>query len=189
MKKTYKFNLPQNKEVAKTNIRVENGEILVDVEFEDKFEPKDGDFVVSSYRCVFIYSSNIASDEYTYSSYCGEYRGGCGISTTFSNNWTKREGCRYATEAEKSAFLDRLEKEYHKRWNEKTKELEDIRWRAEAFEDYYYVDMYGRICHRRDSRDEYANALYDTCNYFRILEAAQKVADQIKEIFKNSKSE
>lgn len=43
MKKTYKYQLPQNKEVKGTNVRVENGEILVDVEFEEQFEPKDGE--------------------------------------------------------------------------------------------------------------------------------------------------
>lgn len=287
MKKTYKFSLPQSKEVEKTNIRVENGEILVDVEFKDKFEPKDGDFVVSSYRCVFIYSSNIASDEYTYSSYCGEYAGGCGISTTFSNNWTKREGCRYATEAEKSAFLNRLEKEYHKRWNTKTKTLEDIyipkfgdivrigtpnkifkrdyiisifpnkdipknnvsgffniagvnlngdvwiggfggyynsadireatesekqelfdklakvgkRWNAETktLEDIRWMPNLNEKYYFIDSRLHIAFAYYTSSfsekdminigNCFHTLEATQKVADQIKEIFKNSKAE
>lgn len=31
MKKTYRFTLPQNKEVESTNIRIENCEVFVDV--------------------------------------------------------------------------------------------------------------------------------------------------------------
>lgn len=125
MKKTYKFELPQSKEVEKTNIRVEDGKILVDVEFKEKFCPKDGDFLVSSYGKVFIYSDRPSQDKLVYSAYCAVDRID-NIHTEFSNNWTKKEGCRLATEAEKSAFLDRLEKEHHKKWNAETKTLEEI---------------------------------------------------------------
>lgn len=45
MKKTYKFELPQNKELKSANTRVEDGKLFVDVEFQEKFDPKDGDFL------------------------------------------------------------------------------------------------------------------------------------------------
>lgn len=102
MKKTYRYRLPQNKEVICTDVRVENGEILVDVELEEKFEPKDGDFLVSGHGCTFIYSDMKAKDKFTYSSYCGDYRICGGISIEFSNNWTLKKGCRFATPRRKS---------------------------------------------------------------------------------------
>ena len=44
MKKTYKFMIPQNKEVESTKVRVENGEMFVDVEFKERLDPKDGSY-------------------------------------------------------------------------------------------------------------------------------------------------
>lgn len=188
MKKTYKYQLPQNKEVKGTNVRVENGEILVDVEFEEKFEPKDGDFLVSD-GCTFIYSDMKAKDKLTYSSYCGDYQICGGISIEFSNNWTPKKGCRFATPEEKADFLERLEKECKKRWNAETKQLEDIRWRAEDGKSYYYVGFDFIVRERIDERNITANENYKNNNYFRTSEAAKKVANQIKELFKNSKAE
>lgn len=189
MEKTYKFILPQNKEVEKTNIRIENGEVFIDVEFKEKFEPKDGDFLVSSKGNIFIYNGN-----YT----CLQYGAYCGIDTCntiticnyISSAWTCKQGCRFATPEEKAAFLARLEKERHKIWNAEKKCLEDIRWRAEKGEYFYYVSTDSFSAMRlQDSRGSVSDAMYNNCNYFRTPEAAQKVADQMKEIFKNSKTE
>lgn len=189
MEKTYKFILPQNKEVKKTNIRIENGEVFVDVEFKEKFQPKDGDFLVSSYGKVFIYSEKPAKDNSTYSAYCGESRIG-NFHAEFSYQWTNKKGCRYATPEEKAAFLEGLEKECGKTWNADTKQLEDIRWKPKHGETYWYVyekftvfdETYSKNCNF-DANNVEVN------NCFRSKEAAQKVADQIKEIFKNSKAE
>lgn len=187
MEKTYKFILPQNKEVEKTNIRIENGEVFVDVEFKEKFQPKDGDFLVSSHRKVFIYSEKPAIDEFTYSSYCGESKGG-NIHTELSNNWTPKEGCRFATPEEKSNFLERLEKEYHKKWDEETKLLENIRWNVKKNELYYYVESWLTVdCSRNEQLTDELRIAMNNC--YKTEEAAQKVADQIKDIFKNSKAE
>lgn len=182
MKKTYRYRLPQNKEVICTDVRVENGEILVDVEFKEKFEPKDGDFCVSDKRFVFILKQKINKAAYSY----------CGINAYGNialNPYYSIENGRYATEQEKSDFLERLEKELHKRWNAETKQLEDIRWRAEDGKSYYYVGFDFIVRERIDERNLTANENYKNNNYFRTSEAAKKVADQIKEIFKNSKAE
>lgn len=40
MKKIYKNDLPKGTEVESTNIKVENGQIFVEVEFKEKFHPK-----------------------------------------------------------------------------------------------------------------------------------------------------
>lgn len=125
MEKTYKFMIPQNKEVESTKVRVENGEMFVDVEFKDKFHPKDGDFLSSSRGNVFIYNGKYTNIQY------GAYIGIDAYNTIIKCNplsagWTIKEGCRFATPEEKSSFLERLEKECHKTWNVEKKCLEDI---------------------------------------------------------------
>lgn len=57
MKKTYKFELPQNKELKSANTRVEDGKLFVDVEFQEKFDPKDGDFIYCD-KCPIEFSCN-----------------------------------------------------------------------------------------------------------------------------------
>lgn len=55
MKKTYKFTLPKEKEVECVIARVENGKVVVDVEFNRHFEPEAGDVIVAKmavYYCI-----------------------------------------------------------------------------------------------------------------------------------------
>lgn len=189
MKKTYKNTLPKNMEVESTNVRVENGELIVEVEFKERFEPKDGDFVVSNEGGVFIYNDK-PSDEHLCSCYCGEYVGRWKINTEFSDNWTEKEGCRYASPEEKDAFLERLEKECGKKWNAEKKCLEYVRWKPKEGELYYFLDLDFTIGYT-----EFSNSCVidrkrvEANNCFRTEEAIKKVADKTKEIFKNSKAE
>lgn len=188
MKKVYEITLPKNKEVENTSVRIENGKVFVTVEVKDEFNPKDGDFLVSKWGCIFIYSDKKPRDNSAYSSYCGVSRETNIISLEFSDNWTNKEGCRYATKAEKKAFLERLEKECSKRWNPEEKELEDIRWRPSARECYFYADYDGEV--RKTINVSICDAFrVSVNNCFKTEEAAKPYADLMKEIFKNSKAE
>lgn len=69
MKKTYKYILPKNMKVEGTNARVENGELIVEVEFKERFEPKDGNFLSTKDGRVFIYNNKYTSVQY--GAYCG----------------------------------------------------------------------------------------------------------------------
>lgn len=192
MKKTYKNRLPKNMEASSINAKVVDGEVIVEVEMKERFQPKDGDFLVSKWGCVFIYSNKKPRNKFAYSSYCGVSRVTNIISLEFSDNWTNKEGCRYATPKEKVDFLKRLEKEWNKRWNPETKELEDIRWRAEEGKYFYHIEFADKglnVFQSTDNRGNHSSNLYARNNYFRTTDAAQKVADQIMEIFKNSKAE
>lgn len=130
MKKIYRNRLPKDKEVKNTNVRVENGEVVVEVELKDKFEPKDGDFLAID-GGIFIYNPN---SEAIHIGLNGYYAGMCsskniyiyknGEDDGFGSIYN--EGLRYATPEEKSAFLERLEKVYGKKWNAEKKCLEDI---------------------------------------------------------------
>lgn len=283
MKKVYRNKLPNDVVVDNTSVQIENGELIVTITFDKPLMPKDGDFLVSELGNIFIYSDKDAANVNTYSSYCGTYVDN-DISILFSNNWTSKKGCRYATSVEESAFLERLEKEYHKKWNAKkkclediyvpkfgdiikvisdygsvrnymicimpdkeipkhdtssfydiynvnkrgclskccgyiteqetvlasepekqelfnkleeigkrwnpeTKQIEDIRWRADKGKPYYVVNMFGfvqRLTEEGLSKDE---LYYNIGNYFKTSEAACSFTKQVQELFKNSKAE
>lgn len=191
MKRTYVNRLPKNEEVKNTDVKIENGKLIVEVEFEDKFQPKDGDFCATDNGCIFIYNANYKLS----SNYLLGYYVGIDCYNDITINEDNRFGfsneVRRATPEEKVAFLARLEKECGKRWNAETKELEDIRWRAKKGGKYYRVTTSGVF--EVEECEETCSAIsffdYSCGNYFRLREAAKKVADQIKEIFKNSKAE
>lgn len=301
MEKTYKFELPQSKEVESTNVRIEDGKVFVDVKFKERFQPKDGDFLVLGYKdkdgsCYWISIIKkfekvdditiLTTDYVNYIFLADGNQSDCLNKIEFDVETSAAEEVRYATEKEKADFISRLEKEYGKRWNaekkclediyipkfgdivkvcinveydgmrdymicifpnkplptksdgvffdianigrsgelyyncgymcsnkiihasesekkelfdrlarvgkywnEETKQLEDIRWRAEKGQFFHYVNGDLNILSLQDSRGKVSNGMYKAGNYFRITEAAKKVADQIKEIFKNSKTE
>ena len=103
--------------------------------------------------------------------------------------WGYTSDYRPATEAEKQRLFDALAKQ-GKRWNAGKKQIEDLpRWRAEESESYYYIDLSFNARKTDDLRSYGDNNLYEAGNYFRTREAAEKVASQIRGIFKNSKAE
>ena len=127
MKKTYRNKLPKGMEVECANVSIENGEIVVDVEFKEKFEPKDGDFLVID-DSIFIYNPNNEVMHLGLNGYYAGIRddGSITINEDKSGFGLRKEKMRYATPEEKSAFLKRLEQECHKQWNAEKKRLEDI---------------------------------------------------------------
>lgn len=188
MKRTYINQLPKGENGTVKNAIIENGQLIVEVEFEKKFEPKDGDFCVSNNGYIFILKSVFISNHFEKcaSSYYGVDANGC---LDYNLHYIIDDG-RFATSEEKADFLSRLEKKYNKRWNAANKCLEDIRWRAEKKGLYYFLVFcetpFVHSC--VDIGISCDNIRYDTGNYFKTQEAAQKVADKIQKIFKNSKA-
>lgn len=98
------------------------------------------------------------------------------------------DGCT-ASIKKQNGYLDALAKE-SKRWNAEEKRIEDLpRWRAEKGKEYFYILFDGRV--EKDADIDYMSDIrcYNAGNYFRTREAAEKVAEQIREILKNSKAE
>lgn len=197
MKRTYVNRLPKGENGTVKYARIENGQLIVDVEFEKKFEPKDGDFL--TYECcnrkgIFIFKNG------SQKGFAGCY---CGISSELPNNglegelclhnsdcWESLYYCRPSKKEEIDFFLNRIKCERKKRWNAEKKCLEDIRWRAEKNGLYYFL-VFCEITFIHSCIDIYIsrdNIRYYTGNYFKTREAAQKVADEIQKIFKNSKA-
>lgn len=196
MKRTYVNRLPKNMEVKDTNVRVENGEIIIEVEFKDKFEPKDGDFVYvkAGYEHIAIFKKEVGDDMYVYANWNMSFS----VSKIIIDD--SRPLCymhdikeiRPATEREKKILIVQLSK-VKKEWNEETKQIEDVRWRAKEGEGYFYFtinkDAMDGVWEKDDMRALEDDNRYELGNYFKTYEAAEKAADQIKEILKNSKAE
>lgn len=127
-------------EVTSTSVRVENGNVFVDIELKEKFEPKDGDFVVTNNGCIFIYNSN-------YSGLCKENSSGFHVGVDAFGDIVINDGGvfsrpeRLATEQEKSTFLKRIEKELNKKWNPETKKLEDFKPVIRTYQDLIDNDL------------------------------------------------
>ena len=96
---------------------------------------------------------------------------------------------RPATEEEKRYLFNALANISY-RWNAEKKELERLkRWRACVGCRYYAINMDFSIDELIESADGTDKTMYLVGNYFRTREAAERVAEQIREIFKNSKAE
>ena len=189
MNKTYKIQLPRNKEAQNIRTNIKDGTIEVEVELKE-WKPRDGDicFVesVDGYKSIFIFKSGAYRTSYYVSEDC--------ISPDEIGNVVVSDYgikvLRPATDPEKQLLFDALAKE-GKMWDAQKKAVVDLpRWRAERDCRYYYIKNCDATIHPGDdNRFEVDNNLYESGNYFKTKEAAERVAEQIREIFKNSKAE
>ena len=216
MKKQYKIQLPKGKKVTMTNVDFEDGVMTVNVELEkddsniwdkmiqengeaicgkkeQKYEPKDGDFVYvkERYEHIAIFKEKVGEDMYAYANWNMSFS----VSKIIVDDLTPLccisdiKKIRPATEREKKILIDQLAK-VNKRWNEETKAIEDVRWRAKEGGEYYYVIItYHLVEQTFDRYSSIDDNFYKSGNYFKTREAAEKTAEQIRNIFKNSKSE
>lgn len=162
---------------------------------EQKYEPKDGDFVYISagYEHIAIFKEKVGEDMYVYAN----WNMSLSVSKIIIDD--SRPLCcihvlrkiRPTTEREKKILIDQLAK-VNKKWNPGTKRIEDVRWRAKDGEPYFYL-LFGDtdilVTTTTDMRTYKDDERYNRGNYFKAREAAEKAAEQILEIFKNSKPE
>lgn len=166
--------------------------------FEDVYVPKFGDIVCIEHPDIECFSRKYVISIFPNKEIPNENRNcffdiACinmdGELNINSEAYYNHGHIRKASESEKQELFDKL-KEAGKRWNPETKQIEDIRWRAEKMKEYYCIEEYNNeVLLVYDLYVRTDNKRYEAGNYFRTREAAQKVADQIKEIFKNSKPE
>ena len=200
MKKKYVNNLPNGKEVIGTEVSVEDGKLVVEVEFEDVYVPKFGDIVKVvcgrnnlSESCKRDYMICIMPDkEIPNGTFDNCFFDIANVTMALNINhicaWRREYHLEEASESEKRELFDKLA-EVGKKWNPDTKELEDIRWRADKDCTYYYVDERGNVLGCNDTRGCASDSRYSCGNYFKTREAAQPYADKFKEILKSSKAE
>lgn len=158
-----------------------------EVNVEEKFQPKDGDIIAFGMNpdnlCVGIFHRfgefNTHEDYVTLNCY--------GIN--FNEVDWATENMRPATVADKQRLFNALAKE-GKRWNAEKKCIEDLpRWRAKANETYYFIGIDVEVIENKEYGGCIDDACYSAGNYFKTREAAERVAGQIREIFKDSKPE
>lgn len=192
--KEIKLTIPEGCKTV--TMKVDGEQVITEFEpKEEKFEPKDGDIlfgIVWGVKSIIIF--NGVNDSGGVLAYAGLIYG-FGKSQLFVD---KKPGngygmfhnyTRYATEDEKKLLFDALAKE-GKRWCAEKKQIEDFpRWRAEEGKEYFYVTFRGTVKECTDNRLVSDNECYSIGNYFKTREAAERVAEQIREIFKNSKAE
>ena len=195
MNKTYKIQLPRNKEAQNIRTNIKDGTIEVEVELNEKWELKDGeiyytntDYAEYIFITKKILSDHIATDIILRDK---EY---LSIGFDFDVFKEKTNLFRPATDSEKQLLFDALAKE-GKMWDAQKKAVVDLpRWRAENGEEYFDVIISPdniRIYKYHKDTESYSfiknHNIKD--NRFKTKEAAERVAEQIREIFKNSKAE
>ncbi len=183
--KEIKVNIPENSKTVTVKIDGEN--IITEFEPKEKeWNPQDGDFVTDELGgTVAIYAdTNFVGGIVTYAGYLGN-----NLTTVRKSGWGMTMSYRPATEEEKRQLIDRLAKE-GLRWNAEEKKLEPLpRWRAEKYGDYYSIYSNGCVIIEKEEYCEFDTIRYNLGNYFKTKEAAERVAEQIRDIFKNSKAE
>lgn len=180
MEQNFKIAVPEG-----CTANIEKKDNFVIVTFEPKeWKPKDGDVCVSRKDSIFIFDGNGSRKT---SLHFALFKDG---STTYSGALNGDDtGYRYATEEEKQLLFDALAKE-GKRWNAEKKRIEDLpRWRAKLGDFYFYVnDMLG-VGEHAETKDCIDNSLYTSGNYFKTREAAERAAEKIRKILKESNAE
>ena len=185
MEKTYKITLPKGAKVYTIDAKADDGVLNVTVNLEQKYVPKDGD-VVSCMSIIAIYAGTNENGSIRTYAALHEQR----LQTVISERgWGYTENFSPATDTEKQRLFDALAKQ-GKRWNAEKKCIEDLpRWRAEKGGLYYIVSNDFTTLQYKDYGERSDMVLHNVGNYFRTREAAEKVASQIRDIFKNSKAE
>ena len=160
---------------------------------EEKWVPKDGDIIACDengyiYSCIIIYAGLIEKDKVT--AYAGVVvKGEESIELSSGASWGRIKDYRPATDAEKQRLFDALAKK-GKRWNPETKQIENLpRWRAKDGEKYYFVSDCLDVDFNSEDSDEYDDSYYAAGNYFKTEEAAERAAEKIREILKESEAE
>ena len=200
MKKTYKITLPKGANISTVETNDNNGVLEVTIGFEQEYVPKDGDVVdiTQNYKgrqyCFTGIFKEISTNTSAFWARVYAYVGKSDDKLNFIDDADDKisilgNDIRPATEAEKQRLFDALAK-HGKRWNPETKRIEDLpRWRAGCNKTYLYITSQCYIIGERECNACIDNYRYAIGNYFRTREAAEKVAEQIREIYKNSKAE
>ena len=182
MEQNFKIAVPEG---CTVNIEKKDNFVIVSLE-PNNWEPKNGDVIAFGNNPDSLSIGIFKMDNYdTFTSYatiCGD------ILSFYETGWIKKN-IRPATEEEKQRLFDSLARKGN-RWNAEEKRIEDLpRWRALYNENYYLIGSELTVDCQSEIGYVVDDNRYNAGNYFKTREAAEKVAKQIREIFKNSKAE
>lgn len=188
MNKTYKIQLPRNKEAQNIRTNIKDGTIEVEVELKERWKPRDGEicYIKAYYEHIFIFNK-LDDDVIAYVAFtpCTKQLSNFNKIAIICDTDDIRK-FRPATDFEKQLLFDALA-EQNKRWNAEKKVVEDVRWRAMSGGKYYYLIFgngdYG-ISETADIKTRSDNSRYLSGNYFKTEEAARIAGNQILELLK-----
>ena len=191
MERKYIMQLPRGAKVSSTDIKYEDGKIVLTAQLEE-WKPEDGEICyvrgISGYESIFIKRD----DYYNTASYYVSFDDNTilYVNSGYVVDNKEIDVLRPATDEEKKKLFDALAKE-GKRWNAEKKVVEDVRWRAKKGEPYYFLTFaaFNVFNATRERNSELDDANYNKCNYFKTEEAARIAGNQILELLKKSKAE
>lgn len=191
MKKTYKHRLPKDRNLKVKNCKasIVNNEVVIEVEYQDNFCPKRGDYlrvINPLVGATFIFKElrKGADNKDVITSFCTYFADGK-WHLNGDDSLGYLEGVRYATKKEIEEFNKCLAEVHYLKWNPEKECMESTRWRANKGEKYWYVDNTGNVYSLRERNDRTDEAYYQYGNYFKTEEEAQEKANEIKYIFKH----
>ena len=126
MNKTYKIQLPRNKEAQNIRTNIKDGTIEVEVELNEKWEPKDGEicYITSRYSFISVFKSQENNDIHTYIDFWVDDNSLVNnVNSNLCSIANIRE-FRPATDSEKQLLFDALAKE-GKMWDAEGKQVVD----------------------------------------------------------------
>ena len=172
MNKTYKIQLPRNKEAQNIKTNIKDGTIEVEVELKEKWKPRDGEicFAMTSsgmWKFILIYGKSDWPCIYNESN--------SGWVLYYRTNWDYSI-IRPATDSEKQLLFDALAKQ-GKMWDAEKKQVVDMpRWRANKNEYYFHIywTPAPRVSRATDCCLDCDYRRYNMGNYFKTEEAAEK---------------
>ena len=127
MNKTYKIQLPRNKEAQNIRTNIKDGTIEVEVELKEKWEPRNGDicYLEDSYHYVFIFKEVICDYVlYSYINLCLDADTLFCKKDNIVSSTADIKIFRPATDTEKQLLFDALAKK-GKMWDAENKKVVD----------------------------------------------------------------
>ena len=150
---------------------VKDGSVVFEKEFED------GDVLCSAYSGTMVIFKEKEKDgsRYFYSHYNTDRS---------SNKGWNSAAFRHATEEEKKQLFDKM-KEQDLRWNAEEKRVEKLLWRADAGEEYYFINSSLKVIKIEECWSVLCSEHYSANNYFRTKEQDEEAAKRVKEVLRN----
>ena len=165
---------------------IKDGSVVIEKEEQKEQEFKDGDVLAyknsSSNTFPFIYKDTDEDGFYIF--YVGV---DCSENIQLLDDADDRWGnapLRHATEKEKQLLFKKM-KEQGLKWNAKEKRVEKLLWRADAGEEYYFINSSLKVMKIEECWSVLCSEHYSASNYFRTKEQAEEAAKRVKETLRN----
>lgn len=165
---------------------VKDGNVIFEKE-EQEF--KDGDVLTSRFdnKIVFIFKEDELKQKDNKNNYYVCYTADRVINVPTKGSLFfcgLKKDARHATEEEKR-FLFAKMKEQDLRWNAEEKRVEKLLWRADAGEEYYFINSSLKVMKIEECWSVLCSEHYSASNYFRTEEQAEEAAKRVKETLRN----